>query len=173
MERIVVVGCGGSGKTVVARHIAEALDLPVVHLDGLYYDADWNILPTDEFAARQRDLVAQPRWVIDGNYASTLPIRLAAADTVVFLDLSPLACLWGIARRRWRYGGGQHPEVGVYDRINRSFLRYVFAYRRTMGPRVRALVGRHAPHARFVALASRRQAARFVEELRATATAHT
>jgi adenylate kinase family enzyme len=169
MDRIVVVGCGGSGKTVVARQIGQALDLPVVHLDGIYYDADWNTLPNEEFAARQRDVVAQHRWVIDGNYASTLPIRLTVADTVVFLDLPALACLWGVARRRRRYGGGQHPEVGVYDRVNRSFLRYVVAYRRTMAPRVRALVDEHAPQARFVGLTSRRQATQFVEQIRTAA----
>lgn len=171
MDRIVVVGCGGSGKSVVARQLARLLDLPVTHLDGVYYDADWNTLTQDEFAARQRDLVARPRWVIDGNYVSTLPVRLAAADTVVFLDLPPVACLWGIAQRRWRHGGGQHPDVGVYDRVNWSFVRYVLGYRRTMRPRIRSLVAEHAPQARFVTLTSRRRVARFLDRAEAATPA--
>ena len=60
-----------------------------MHLDGLYYDRDWKPLNKEQFAALQRDLVAEPQWIIDANYASTLPIRLAAADTVIFLTSPP------------------------------------------------------------------------------------
>lgn len=81
------MGCGGSGKTVVGRQLAELIDAPLTHLDGVYYDADWNPLPQEKFAALQEELVARPRWVIDGNYASTLPVRLKRADTVIFLDI--------------------------------------------------------------------------------------
>jgi hypothetical protein len=63
-----------------------------VYLDGLYYDRDWTPLDQERFAALQRGLVTASRCVIDGNYASTLPIRLQAADTVVFLDLPAWAC---------------------------------------------------------------------------------
>lgn len=93
MDRIVVVGCGGSGKSTVARRLGEILELPVTHLDAVYYDRDWNPLPHKEFALRQERLVAGRRWLIEGNYASTLPIRLAAADTVIFLDLPAVVCL--------------------------------------------------------------------------------
>jgi adenylate kinase family enzyme len=165
MDRIVVIGCGGSGKSVIARTLGDALGLPIVHLDGLYYDEEWNTLTPDDFAHSQYEVVAKPHWIIDGNYASTLPIRLAAADTVIFLDLGAATCLWGIARRRVRYGGGQHPDVGVYDRINRHFLRYVIRYRRDMGPRVRTLVTEHAPDANFHAPTSRRQVRRLIDEL--------
>ena len=103
MDRIAIIGCGGSGKSHLARELGASLGITPVHLDTLYYDKDWNPLPKDEFTALQRDLVSAPRWVIDGNYASTLPIRLAAADTVIFLDLPARICLWGIAQRRLRY----------------------------------------------------------------------
>ncbi|MGH3679019.1 MAG: topology modulation protein [Natronosporangium sp.] len=165
MERIAILGCGGSGKSMLARQLGATLDLPVTHLDTVYYDQDWNPLPQEEFAARQEKLVAEPAWIIEGNYASTLPIRLAASDTVIFLDLPALTCLWGILQRRWRYWGGQHREVGVYDRIRWSFIVYTWRYRRDMAPRVRALINQHATTARVITVTSRRQARRLVNQL--------
>lgn len=136
MDRIAIIGCGGSGKTYLANQLAALFQLPLTHLDGVYYDADWNPLPQEEFAALQRDLVAARRWLIGGNYAGTLPIRLAAADTVIFLDLPAITCLTGTLQRRWRYWGGQHANDGVYDRITWNFVRYIWGYRKSMRPRV-------------------------------------
>ena len=162
MKRIAIIGCGGSGKSHLARQLGAALDLPVTHLDALYYDEAWNPLPKDAFAALQRDLVAAPTWVIDGNYASSLPIRLTAADSVVFLDLPAVTCLWGVAQRRLRQRGGQDKATGVYDRITRDFLRYVWDYRRSMRPRVRALIDQHAGQADVIVFTSRRAARRWL-----------
>jgi len=167
MDRIAIVGCGGSGKTYLAIQLATLFNLPLTHLDAVYYDAEWNPLPAEEFAARQEKLVAEPRWLIEGNYASSLPIRLVRADTVIVLDLPALTCLAGILQRRWRYGGGQHAKDGVYDRITWDFVRYIWGYRKTMRPRVRGLLGQHGGDATLVTLASRRQTARFLAKLRA------
>ncbi|MBB3096177.1 adenylate kinase family enzyme [Actinoplanes campanulatus] len=152
-QRIAILGCGGAGKSHLARQLATRLGLPVTHLDDLYYDNDWNPAPVDEFAAAQRDLVAADRWIIDGNYASTLPIRLAHADTVILLDLPAHTCLWGIARRRGRH------------RITPSFIRYVVRYRRTMRPRVEALIAEHAGHAGYLRFTSHGQVNRFLAAL--------
>lgn len=124
----------------------------------------------DEFSARQGELVAAERWIIEGNYAATLPIRLAAADTVIFLDIAATTCLWGIAQRRWRYRGGQHDTDGVYDRITWKFVRYIHGYRASMRPRVAALMAEHGQHARQLTFTSRRQANRW---LAAQDVAHT
>jgi adenylate kinase family enzyme len=158
VDRIAIIGCGGSGKTTLARRLGAALDTPVTHLDVVYYDGEWNALPMEEFAALQENLVAAERWVIDGNYASTLPIRLKRADTVIFLDLSLIACLRGIAQRRLRHGGGQDDQTGVYDRITWDFIKYVWNYRRTMAPRARALIAAHAGHAQVHIVKSRHAA---------------
>jgi adenylate kinase family enzyme len=164
MERIAIIGCGGSGKTVLARHLADQLRLSVTNLDALYYDDGWNPTPPEKFADLQRELVAADRWLIEGNYASSLPIRLARADAVIFLDLPAWTCLWGIAQRRWRYRGGQHTD-GVYDRITWSFIKYVTGYRRSMRPRITGLLAEHGRHARYIHLTSRRQVNRFLRHL--------
>jgi adenylate kinase family enzyme len=164
IDRVAIIGCGGSGKTVLAGQLANHLGLTVTNLDARYYDDGWNPTPPERFAALQRELVTADRWIIEGNYASTLPIRLARADTVIFLDLPARTCLWGIAQRRWRYRGGQHTD-GVYDRITWSFIKYVIGYRRSMRPRVTALLAEHGQHARYIRLTSRRQANRFLHQL--------
>lgn len=171
MDRIAILGCGGSGKTYLARVLARQLDLPLTHLDAIYYDADWNPMPREEFAEAQQQLVAKPRWVIEGNYASTLPVRLASADAVVVLDLPARTCLRGIAQRRLRHRGGQHKDIGVYNRINWSFIRYILGYRRTMLPRVHRSIGDHAHTAEVIVLRSRFQARRFLRDMATQQTA--
>ncbi len=167
MNRIAIIGCGGSGKSHLARALGVARAIPVIHLDTLYYDSGWKPLAADRFAELQHSLTAQPRWIADGNYASTLAIRLAAADTVIFLDLPAWACLWGILQRRLEHRGGQHDTIGVYDRITWSFIRYILGYRRSMRPRVQRLLAEHARHTDLVVLRSRRAVHRYLTAIRA------
>jgi adenylate kinase family enzyme len=171
VDRIAIIGCGGSGKSSLARALGTALGITPVHLDGLYYGRDWKPLDKEQFAALQRDLVAKPRWIIDGNYASSLPIRLEAADTVIFLDLPAWICLWGIIQRRLQHGGGQHDAIGVYDRITWSFIRYIAGYRKRMAPRVLQLIADHAGDARVVVLRSRHAVERYLEGVTAARSA--
>lgn len=171
MQRIAIMGCGGSGKTTIGRQLAGQLGTQITHLDAIYYDDQWNKMDADKFAAAQEELVAAQTWVIDGNYAGTLPIRLKRADTVIFLDLPALTCLRGIAQRRWRYRGGQHDNTGVYDRITWGFVKYVWGYRKDMAPRMRALIAEHAAHADVRIVTSRRAANRLLADLKASATA--
>ena len=169
MDRIAIVGCGGSGKSHLARVLAARLGITPVHLDALYYDENWQPLDQETFASLQRDLVAAPRWIIDGNYASSLPIRLEAADTVIFLDLPGRTCLRGIVQRRLRHHGGQHQAIGVYDRITWGFIRYILGYRKKMAPRVRALITSHAGHAQVTVLRSRAAVRRYLADPAAVA----
>ena len=173
MDRIAIMGCGGSGKSRLARELGTRLGITPMHLDARYYDQDWKPLDQEAFADLQRDMVASPRWIIDGNYASTLPIRLQAADTVIFLDLPGWVCLLGILQRQVRHDGGQHQANGEYNRITWNFARYIIGYRKTMAPRVRSLIAGHASGAQVVILRSRRAASRYLATVPATSPAGT
>lgn len=157
MRKVAIVGCGGSGKSYVARELGKILDAPVTHLDAAFYDDEWSELPKEKFAELQRELVAQPSWVIDGNYNSTLQIRLEACDTVVLMDVSTIAALFGIFSRQIRHGAG-HKGNGVHNRIHWGVIKYVATYRRKMRPRVMSKIEQFAAsRAEVVLLANRRQ----------------
>jgi adenylate kinase family enzyme len=162
VQKIAIVGCGGSGKSYLARELGRLIGAPAIHLDAEYYDDGWQPLPMEKFEARQRELVARARWVIDGNYNSTLHVRLEAADTVIFMDLPTRSCLRGIMTRQLRHGRGQNRGSGIFNRITPGVLRYVLGYRRKMRPRVRAKIDQFASGAEVIVLTSRRQARRFL-----------
>ncbi|MFE0132363.1 topology modulation protein [Streptomyces sp. NPDC059037] len=167
MKKVAIVGCGGSGKSYLARELGEILDAPVTHLDAAFYDDEWNELPMEKFAEVQRELVAQPKWVIDGNYNSTVQIRLEACDTVVLMDVSTLAALYGVFSRQIRHGAG-HKGNGVHNRIHWGVIKYVATYRRKMRPRVMAKIEQFAAgHADVVLLTGRRQTRRWLQKVAA------
>ncbi|MEO3810749.1 topology modulation protein [Sphaerisporangium sp. B11E5] len=166
MNRVAIVGSGGSGKSHVARELGRILGAPVTHLDAVYYDDEWNPTPQDKFEAVQRQLVSEPRWIIDGNYNSTLEIRLQACDTVVMMDVPTRMALWGILSRQVRHGGGQH-TAGVYNRVNRDVITYVATYRRRMRPRVLSKIDQHAAGKPLVLLTDRAQTHRWLEKVAA------
>jgi adenylate kinase family enzyme len=162
VRKIAICGCGGSGKSALARQLGDRLDLPVTHMDMVYYDEQWNPLDQDEFAALQRRLVAEDRWILDGNYASTMSIRLAAADTIIFLDIHPLVCLWGLLQRRRQHRGSDELSRHLRGRLSWGFVKYILGYRKTMRPKVHTLLDEHTAGT-VVALTSRRAARRYLD----------
>lgn len=124
MERVLVLGCGGSGKSVFARRLGEVAGLPVVELDAVFWRPGPVGLSRAEWVACQHELVSGPKWILDGDLGpyDVLEARLAAADTVVLLNLFPVRCAWRALRRgreRW------------------DFWWWVLTYRRRHLPRVR------------------------------------
>lgn len=125
-----MIGSGGAGKSVFARDLGAVTGLPVIHLDVLFWRPGWEPTPPDEWRAREAEIIAGERWILDGNYGSTQESRLARADTVVFLDLPRLVCLWGALRRQWRHRSGGRVDMapGLQERFDPAFLWWIFTY---------------------------------------------
>lgn len=130
MKRVLVIGSGGSGKTTFAGRLHERTGLPLVHLDALYWTSGWVATPAEQWEAVVSQLVQRPEWIMDGNYGGTLPMRMAAADTVVFLDVGRLRCLFRLALRRLRFAGRSRPSLpdGCSERLTWEFVRWVWTY---------------------------------------------
>jgi adenylate kinase family enzyme len=126
MERVLVIGSPGAGKSTLATEIARRTGLPLIHLDRLHWRAGWVEPDKAEWERQVRALIAGDRWVIDGNYGGTLGPRLARADTAIWLDFPVWLCLWRVVRRALQYRGKNRPDMaeGCPERLNWEFLVY-------------------------------------------------
>jgi adenylate kinase family enzyme len=138
VERILVIGSGGSGKTAFANALAYRTGLPLIHLDQEYWGANWTPMPDEEWIERVDALIATPRWIMDGNYGGTLDRRLRRADTVIWLDLPRLVCLWRVFQRWRQYRGQSRPELpeGCSERLTLEFVAWIWSYPRRQRPRL-------------------------------------
>ena len=99
MKKIIVLGCSGSGKSTFAIRLQKITKLPLYHLDNIWWKPDRTHISRDEFDRKLDDLVNHDNWIIDGDYSRTYEKRIAACDTVFFLDYDVEVCLQGIRDR--------------------------------------------------------------------------
>lgn len=143
MQKIVLIGSGGSGKSTLALRLGAALGIEVFHLDALLWKPGWVLATREEMIAIQRKLVAGEQWIIDGNYGETMELRLAAADTIILLDLPPALCLSRVLRRRLSNLGRTRPDMADgcpeprwITREDRIFFARVWNFRREALPAI-------------------------------------
>jgi adenylate kinase family enzyme len=129
-KRIAIIGCCGAGKSTLARILGDKLNLPVIHLDAYYWQPGWQETAKNEWLTVHQELIAGDRWIIDGNYASTMEIRLARANTIIWLDFNRYLCLWRVIKRYFQYFGSKRPDmaIGCPERFNWEFLQYVWNF---------------------------------------------
>jgi len=179
VRRVSVVGNSGSGKSTLARELAAILEVPHVELDGLNHQPGWEPLPKDEFQRIVAAKAAEDGWVIDGNYSTVRPLVWARADTVAWLDLPKSTVmrqivwrslrrvagrqeLWNGNRERWQNFFSWDPEQSVISWAWHKHAEYRARYSAAAADPINA-------HLRFVRLASRREVARFLGEVRGEA----
>jgi adenylate kinase family enzyme len=145
-QRILIIGSPGSGKSTLARAMAAKTGLPLVHLDQLYWSPGWVERDKDVWSAALGEALAGERWIIEGNYGSSLPQRLAAADSVVLLDLPTWLCVWRIVKRVWQHLGRVRPDMaeGCPERYEWGFFWYTVTFRHAVLPRTKAKLAEFA-----------------------------
>jgi homocysteine S-methyltransferase len=167
MNRVLVIGSGGSGKSTLSLQLGERTGLPVVHLDGVFWNPGWDRIDPDEWQAVTTDILAEERWILDGNYGSTMVRRVERADTIIFLDMPRLLCLWRVISRWLRFRGQNRPSLpaGCEETISLEFILWILGYPQTRRPGVMALLEQaRTDDKRVVVLSSRRAVRRFLRE---------
>ena len=148
MKKILIIGCPGSGKSFFSREFARKTGLPLIHLDYWYHQDIWDaepLLKKAQWRKRASELILQEAWVMDGNYKSTLDIRVPAADTVIFLDYPRHVSMFRALQRQWTYRNRARSDMPSEwkEKMSPDFLRFIWNYRRVERPKVLALLREH------------------------------
>jgi adenylate kinase family enzyme len=137
-KRILVLGCSGAGKSTLARQLGARLEIPVHHLDAMFWQPGWVLLPRAERIALLEHLVRANCWIIDGNYFSTLELLIEAADVIVLLDIAGWRCAWRVIKRRIVYRNATRADRadGCREQLDLEHVWRVLQYRRSELPQV-------------------------------------
>ena len=158
MQRIIVIGCPGSGKSRLSRALHHKTGIPLYHLDMMYWNADKTTVEKSVFLERLSAVLEKDAWIIDGNYGSTMELRMAACDTVIFLDYSLEVCLDGIKERR---GKPRSDMPWVETEEDAEFIEFIKNYNEQQKPKVLELLGKYSDK-NIVIFKSREQADAFL-----------
>ena len=138
MQRVLVIGSPGAGKSTLSLELARRTGLPLIHLDQHAWLPGWVELEREAWKGKVRELVAGERWIIDGNYGGSLSFRLTRADTVIDLDLPAWLCVARLLRRiaitRGRVRGDM--AEGCPEQMDWGFLLYTARFPRTHRPKI-------------------------------------
>ena len=158
MKKVIVIGCPGSGKSTVSRALHNKTGIPLYHLDMMYWNADKTTVEKSIFLERLSAVLEKNEWIIDGNYSSTMELRMTACDTVIFLDYPLDVCLDGIKARR---GKPRSDMPWIETEEDAEFIEFIKSYNEQQKPKVFELLGKYGDK-NIIIFKSREQADTFL-----------
>ena len=162
MEKILVIGCPGAGKSTFARALRDRTRLPLYYLDQIWHRPDGTNVSTAEFDARLAEILAKDRFILDGNYLRTMETRLQHCDTVFLLDY-PLSVCLAVAMARV---GVPHEDLPwVEQELDPEFRQWIEDFPTAQLPVVYELLARYRDGRRITVFHSREEAGAYLSAL--------
>ena len=140
MKKVIIIGCCGSGKSTFARQLHACTGIPLFHLDQLNWNENKTTVEKEVFLKRVQDVIQKNSWIIDGNYGSSIEMRMQACDTVFFLDYPVDICIQGIHER---VGKVRADMPWVEDEVDEDLIEFVKNYEREDRPEVLNLLSKY------------------------------
>jgi adenylate kinase family enzyme len=134
-KRIAVIGSPGSGKSTFSRKLSEITGIPLIHLDKEFWNYGWVETPSEKWMEKQENLISGDKWIIDGNYGSTLDIRIKKADTIICFQLSRVVCMRSYFKRVITNINKIRPDIaeGCPENFDFEFIKYIWNFPKTSG----------------------------------------
>jgi len=170
MKRILILGSAGAGKTVLARQLGARLDLPIIHLDRHFWLPGWQCVSGNSWPDIVQELTLGECWIIDGNYRSTLDMRLDACDTAIFLDFPRTLCLAHAFKRLVQYRNRSRADIGpgCQERLDWNFVKWIWSFPERSRPEMLAKLDRARSRKHVIILKSPAAVTAFLQSLNRT-----
>ncbi|WP_144510651.1 adenylate kinase [Bacillus sp. FJAT-22090] len=135
-KRILIIGSSGAGKSTLSRILARKWNLPLIHLDAIFWNAGWVPTPKPIFHEKIKKHLEKDEWIIDGNFDSTLELRAKYADLIIFLDFPNILCTYRVLKRAFIYRGKTRPDMapGCAEKIDFPFAKWVWRFPKDARP---------------------------------------
>lgn len=165
MQRIIIIGCPGSGKSRLSKILAKRLNLPLVHLDKLFWKPNWEEVSKEHFDKLLVEELKKPSWILDGNFSRTLELRLKYADGVILLNYPALTCVLRVLKRVIKNRGKTREDMteGCNERLDIPFLKYVRSFKRTRLPQMKKVLNQS--NVPVIEIKNDRELKRFINSL--------
>jgi adenylate kinase family enzyme len=167
LQKIAIIGSAGAGKSTLAKKIAQKTGIPLYHLDALYWQPGWVATERSQWRKVQEVLCSQERWILDGNYGSTLDIRLAHSDTIIVLDVNRFVCVLRVLWRSFSTYGQNRSDMaqGCQEQFDWAFLKWIWNFPKKGKPQLLQHLNQLPPDKTVLILRSNKEIKAFLETL--------
>ncbi len=163
MKKVIVIGSPGAGKSIFSRKLADITALPLHHLDLIWHKPDRTTVSREQFDMCLSNILGEECWIIDGNYARTAELRIAACDTVFLFDLPTELCLEGAYSRL----GAPRPDMPWYEtELDPELEQFIASFKNSVLPEINKLLEKYKPKNVYI-FKLRDEADDFISKLKA------
>ncbi len=161
MNKVIIIGCPGSGKTTFAEKLNKCTGLPLYYLDAIWHKPDKTHIPREEFDKRILEIFNEDKWIIDGNYKRTIETRLNECDTVFLFDLPTEICIQGASER---IGKGRYDLPWIETELDPEFKQFIEDFPNETLPYIYELIEKYEDEKQVTVFKSRIEADEFIEQ---------
>lgn len=162
MNKAIIIGCPGSGKTTFAEKLQKCTGLPLYYLDAIWHKPDKTHIPREEFDERIKEIFITPEWIIDGNYSRTIEMRMQECDTVFLFDLPTEACIQGATDR---IGKERYDMPWLETELDPEFEVFIREFPETTLPKIYSLIEKYKEDKTIVIFKSHEEADEYIRKL--------
>lgn len=163
MNKIIVIGSPGAGKSVFSKKLKDVTNIPLYHLDMLYHKEDGTRISKEELEEKLIKIFKEDSWIIDGNYQRTIEMRLKECDTVFLLDFPTDICIEGAMSR---VGKKRNDFPWVEENLDKNFKQVIIDFSKAKLPQIYELLNKYKDNIDINVFKSREDADNFITNMR-------
>ena len=162
MNKIIVIGCPGSGKSTFAKELKKIYNIPLYHLDLIWNKPDKTTITRDEFDLELNKIFKEDEWIIDGNYQRTIERRIKEANTIFLLDYLLEICLNGAINR---VGTKRDDMPWIEESLNEEFKQKILDFSQDKLPKIYELLNNYKENKNIIVFKNREESSKYLNSL--------